>query len=57
MPLDPQDGEPLDVSAILKALQDSGFNGWVSTEPFDYNPDPTTVARTALETLKKSLPS
>ncbi len=37
---------------ILGALRDSGYEGWVSSEPFDYEPDPETIARTALETLR-----
>ena len=37
---------------ILRALRESGYEGWVSSEPFDYEPDPETVARTALETLR-----
>jgi len=37
---------------ILKALELSGYTGWVSTEPFNYEPDADTVARTALETLR-----
>jgi sugar phosphate isomerase/epimerase len=36
---------------ILDALAKTDFNGWVSAEPFDYKPDPDTVARTAYETL------
>jgi sugar phosphate isomerase/epimerase len=42
----------LDFRPILAALRKSGYRGWVSTEPFDYTPDPDTVARTALETLR-----
>ena len=39
---------------ILSALTRSGYEGWVSTEPFDYKPDPSTVARTALNTLREA---
>ena len=39
---------------ILSALEESGYEGWVSTEPFDYKPDPMTVARTALNTLREA---
>jgi sugar phosphate isomerase/epimerase len=39
---------------ILSALKESGYEGWVSTEPFDYKPDPMTVARTALSTLREA---
>ncbi len=42
----------LDFIPIFAALRDSGYQGWVSTEPFDYSPDSDTVARTALETLR-----
>ena len=52
MPLADGDGDPIDLPAILNTLADSGFAGWVSTEPFDYNPDPTTVAETAIEALQ-----
>ncbi len=39
---------------IITALKKSGYAGWVSTEPFNYEPDPDTVARTALETLREA---
>ena len=39
----------------MKALVDSGYNGWVSTEFFDYKPDPTTVARTGITVLNEAL--
>lgn len=42
----------VDFRPILDALRESGYSGWVSTEPFDHEPDPDTVARTALETLR-----
>jgi sugar phosphate isomerase/epimerase len=42
----------VDFRPILAALRESGYDGWVSTEPFDYEPDPDTVARTALRTLR-----
>lgn len=44
----------LDFGRILRTLGASGYDGWVSSEPFDTRPDPETVARTALETLKKA---
>lgn len=42
----------VDFRPILAALRESGYSGWVSTEPFQYEPDPDTVARVALETLR-----
>ena len=44
-----------DFRPILAALEQSGYQGWVSTEPFDYTPDSDTVARTALRTLRTAL--
>jgi len=44
----------VDFEPILSSLSESGYDGWVSTEPFDYKPDPATVATTALETLRKA---
>lgn len=41
-----------DFKPILAALKKSGYDGWVSSEPFDYSPDSDTVARTALQTLR-----
>jgi sugar phosphate isomerase/epimerase len=57
MPLEPAQGEPIDWAAVMRSLADSGFSGWVSCEPFDYKPDPTTVAETAFRTLKAALPA
>jgi len=41
---------------MLSTLDQTGFDGWVSCEPFVYKPDPTTVAETAYATLKAALP-
>ena len=49
--------EPADFEPILAALAESGYRGWVSVEPFIYEPDPDTVARTAIETLRAAMPS
>jgi sugar phosphate isomerase/epimerase len=49
------EGEQVDLKPIMEALKESGYDGWVSVEPFDYNPDPDTVAETGLETLKQAL--
>lgn len=53
--LGPGMGE-VDFGPILTALEESGFQGWVSCEPFNYEPDPETVARRALETLRAASP-
>jgi sugar phosphate isomerase/epimerase len=51
MPLGHGEGENVDLKPVLQTLAETGFNGWVSVEPFDYKPDPTTVAETAYRTL------
>lgn len=55
MPVGEDEPAGLDFNAVLKTLIESGFDKWVSVEPFDYKPDPTTVARTAIRTLKEAL--
>ena len=45
----------IDFGPIMQALRESGFDGWVSVEPFDYQPDADTVARTGIETLRKAM--
>lgn len=57
MPLAENDGTPLDYQAILKTLSEAGYSGWVSLEPFDYNPDPTTVAEVGFKTLIAARPT
>lgn len=42
----------VDFRPILDALAESGYRGWISVEPFSYEPDPDVVARTALATLR-----
>lgn len=53
----PAEGDPpgVDFRAALKALAAAGYDRWVSLEPFDYNPDPITVAETGLRTLKAAM--
>ena len=43
----------VDFVPILRALADTGYAGWVSVEPFDYAPDPDTVARESLRYLRQ----
>lgn len=45
----------VDFVPIFQALRDAGYDRWVSVEPFDYSPDPETVARGSLEYMKRSL--
>lgn len=51
------EGDPphLDFKPILAALAAVGYDRWVSLEPFDYHPDPTTVADVGLKTLKAAM--
>lgn len=44
-----------DFAPILQAAKQAGYQGWVSAEPFDYTPDPDTVARTTIATLKQAV--
>jgi len=55
MPAAEGDLPHLDFKPILKALAATGYDRWVSLEPFDYNPDPTTVAEVGLRTLREAL--
>lgn len=57
MPLTSGDGEALDLKSILRTLAETGFDRWVSVEPFDYQPDPTTVGENAYKALKAALPA
>jgi sugar phosphate isomerase/epimerase len=42
----------LDYKPIMKALKDAGYDGWVSLEPFKYEPDAETVTPVSLKYLK-----
>jgi sugar phosphate isomerase/epimerase len=41
-----------DFVPIFQALDDAGYDRWVSVEVFDFRPDPETVARRSLEYMK-----
>jgi sugar phosphate isomerase/epimerase len=41
-----------DFVPILQALDDSGYDRWVSLEVFDFTPDPETIATGSLEYLR-----
>jgi sugar phosphate isomerase/epimerase len=45
----------VDFHPIFAALEETGYKGWVSVEPFKYDPNPDEVARKSIEYMQKVL--
>ncbi len=46
----------VDYTPIAEAIDEVGWNKWLSVEVFKYDPDPETIARKSIEYLKKFWP-
>lgn len=44
---------PIDFHPIYRALQDVGYDGWVSVEVFDFSPGSERIARESIQYLKR----
>lgn len=47
----------VDFVPIFKALKDTGYDGWVSVEVFDYEPGIESLARDSIEYMKRCIQS
>jgi sugar phosphate isomerase/epimerase len=45
----------VDFVPIFQALEESGYDRWVSVEVFDYEPDPETIASKSIEYMRAAL--